>query len=840
MDAEAAEALLSRAGPAAPGVMGAAGSSEHGPCGTELHEDTDLDGGGSELSDEGHANCVDLDEDPLWQDTVTERRQPFRPAGSVSPPATAASEVKLAKSRVSQAWESAQRLGQRTAVDPTPGEAFVRQMQAAARPVDHFRSGLLGENAEAWQHYFQLANGGKPLTKEQNRVMGMVRDGVRFKGRGAPCEETGMTPKQRKKRAIVTQMLRQARPELDPEQLLTGQTPHRVQFPNHRSAEENAEAVSAEVSKAVQMGAVAEWTADMGQPVIINGLRAVVSADGSKVRLCMNPMYPNLFMEIPPLKYESIKDVCGFVRKGDFLVTTDDKTGYWNLRLHPDMFPYVAFQWRGVVYYFPALAFGLAPACWVYSTLKRELFRPLRNLGMDLAFLIDDACAAARSRESAQFQCRILVELLTALGFTLSLNKCQLAPATKARFLGFIVDSETQTLAVPEDKVEALERLVQTLEARAPGAVTHRNVAQVAGKIMSMTLAVAMAPLHARVVGQALAHKASWDEAVGDPVAFLQRARMFLQVLRLKNGRTWFAKEAPLKLRLVGDASEIGTGGFLPDGELGEASSFSVPFTAAQLARRAANDFSSTEREVVAALTCLRFVFAFQPDLLLSRTVQYQTDSQAAMFCVLGMKGTPPCLRAVDGLLTWCAERDCELEVVWYPRTASLQQAADSLSKRPEMSQWSLNADSYRELWDEPCLRGRTPWLDAFADEATTKIPGRFFPARWSPNSLGIDALAHSGLQPPGYDGDGRPLVYINPPFERLGQIVRKLREEEPDCVLIAPMWPRWWRPHLRALPHFRACRALKAKNLFERVNVNGKREWHTPAYRVEAWYFVH
>ncbi len=84
---------------------------------------------------------------------------------------------------------------------------------------------------------------------------------------------------------------------------------------------------------------------------------------------------------------------------------------------------------------------------------------------------------------------------------------------------------------------------------------------------------------------------------VGDPAAALQRAQVFLRLLRLKNGRTWWAKGTPLKLCLVGDASEVGVSGFLPDGELGpDCGSFTVPFSEQQLARRAANDFSSTER----------------------------------------------------------------------------------------------------------------------------------------------------------------------------------------------------------------------------------------------------
>ena len=209
------------------------------------------------------------------------------------------------------------------------------------------------------------------------------------------------------------------------------------------------------------------------------------------------------------------------------------------------------------------------------------------------------------------------------------------------------------------------------------------------------------------------------------------------------------------------------------------------------------------------------------------------------MFCILGMKGTPPCLRAVDALLSWCAERDCELEVVWYPRSTGMQQQADALSKHPDMVQWSLRQDVYESLWSEPCLAGRRPNLDAFADEATTKVPGRFYSARWSPNSLGVDALAQKWEAPVSSDGSA-PLLYINPPFELMGRVVRKLREEQPDCVVIVLRWPRWWVNHLRAMPHYRGVRALPGMHLFTSRALTGQVVEKTPRYAVDAWFFVH
>ncbi len=56
------------------------------------------------------------------------------------------------------------------------------------------------------------------------------------------------------------------------------------------------------------------------------------------------------------------------------------------------------------------------------------MFCPLLELGVRTSFLIDDQMGAAPSKAAAQFQCKAVVGLLAALGFTLSLSKCQLEP----------------------------------------------------------------------------------------------------------------------------------------------------------------------------------------------------------------------------------------------------------------------------------------------------------------------------------------------------------------------------------------------------------------------------
>ena len=121
-------------------------------------------------------------------------------------------------------------------------------------------------------------------------------------------------------------------------------------------------------------------------PVVVNGLR-VVDEKFPKLRLCINPMYLNLFMRYKPVQYERLSEVADMAMEGDYAFTTDDKSGYWQ---HVEMWKYMAFRVKGKTYCFTHLPFGLSPACYVYTYVKQEIYRPLQAAGLRMDFLIDD------------------------------------------------------------------------------------------------------------------------------------------------------------------------------------------------------------------------------------------------------------------------------------------------------------------------------------------------------------------------------------------------------------------------------------------------------------------
>ena len=105
----------------------------------------------------------------------------------------------------------------------------------------------------------------------------------------------------------------------------------------------------------------------------------------------------NLHMEHCIVKYEGLQDMVDLLQQGDYMSTLDDKSGYWQLPLHPHMWQYVGFEWKGQYMVWKIAAFGISVLPWMYTTLRQEVYRPLRERGVRMAFLIDDICKGCES-----------------------------------------------------------------------------------------------------------------------------------------------------------------------------------------------------------------------------------------------------------------------------------------------------------------------------------------------------------------------------------------------------------------------------------------------------------
>jgi len=275
------------------------------------------------------------------------------------------------------------------AADP---EAAISRVQALLPDPEDFRAGGLTRFYHVWEHLLRPYIGTRRNVKW---VLRTIKEGVRW-GMVTPINQTLM-PNHKEKLARVHRMLaEQVGPE-DASKVLRSPAPPHIKFPNHASTEQYPEFVADSIAEAVRNGALRRLAP--GQVPCVTASLGVADNKAPKLRMVIDPALVNLMTKYEPLRYEQLADMRNYVKPGDYATTTDEKSGYYHIPLHPSMWTYYGICWEGQYYVFTHMAFGIGPACRTYTVLKQELFRVLRDRGsVRMSFLIDDQCNVAQGK----------------------------------------------------------------------------------------------------------------------------------------------------------------------------------------------------------------------------------------------------------------------------------------------------------------------------------------------------------------------------------------------------------------------------------------------------------
>ena len=86
------------------------------------------------------------------------------------------------------------------------------------------------------------------------------------------------------------------------------------------------------------------------------------------------------------------------------MTTSDDKSNYWQMAMHPDTWKYLAFRFKGKQYCWCAAPFGVMDIPFKCTTAKQVIYKPVRQMGARLVTMLDDRAAVEsaipRARQS--------------------------------------------------------------------------------------------------------------------------------------------------------------------------------------------------------------------------------------------------------------------------------------------------------------------------------------------------------------------------------------------------------------------------------------------------------
>ena len=161
------------------------------------------------------------------------------------------------------------------------------------------------------------------------------------------------------------------------------------------------------------------------------------------------------FVDVSHFQLETIQSVLLSVRQGDWMASIDLKEAYLQVPVLPASRHFLHFMFRGTVYKFNALCFGLSTAPQVFSRVMAPVSALLHSLGIRMRRYLDDWLVQSSSREDLQ----TVLQLCQELGIVIYPRKSHLIPSQVVQYLGVVIDS-TSFGASPS--VERISRLRST------------------------------------------------------------------------------------------------------------------------------------------------------------------------------------------------------------------------------------------------------------------------------------------------------------------------------------------------------------------------------------------
>lgn len=214
----------------------------------------------------------------------------------------------------------------------------------------------------------------------------------------------------------------------------------------------------------------------------------LVPKSNGEMRFVLNLKKPNKFIQTEDFKLENFRSATKLVSKNCFMGSIDLKDAYFLIPLHKNSQKYMCFDWEGERYSFVCLPFGLNIAPWLYTKITRPIVNWLRRKNLLSVVYLDDWICFGNTYEEYQYNLSTTIELLELLGFIINNEKSNTIPQNRCRFLGFILNSPTMTIELPEAKGrQILDLLVKIRSAKS---CSIREFASLVGCIVAACPAI--------------------------------------------------------------------------------------------------------------------------------------------------------------------------------------------------------------------------------------------------------------------------------------------------------------------------------------------------------------
>ncbi|XP_057365008.1 uncharacterized protein LOC130685703 [Daphnia carinata] len=468
----------------------------------------------------------------------------------------------------------------------------------------------------------------------------------------------------------------------------------------------------------------------------------------------------NQFIRYEHFKMENLESARFLLPKGDWMVKLDLKDAYLTVPVCAAHQKFLRFQWKGRLFQFACLAFGLASAPRIFTKILKVVMGFLRKKGVRLIIYLDDILILNVSEESTLGDLNVTIQLLKHLGFLINWEKSVLVPTQVLEYLGLVIDSVRLSFALPNIKVKAVKKMCEA--ALAAESISLRKIASIMGNVTWAIPAIPYAQAHYRrlqwfYIKQA--QSANFNLKTRCSLSAEAREDLECWVFNLnKTQDKIFFPHTP-DLEIYTDASLSGWGACCDE------------------IRTRGSWTPADIKKHINELELLGAFFAVQAFAAQSKNISIRVflDNSTAVAYINHCGGSrSQALTNVSAqLTTWCENRGISLEAVHV--AGKLNIIADEESRAgPDAGDWKLDPRVFKciqELW--PSV------VDAFATPWNAQLPS-FISWHPQPGAMATNAFSVNwkGL-----------LAYCFPPFALIFKCLGKIRREKSVVVFFCPVW---------------------------------------------------
>ena len=214
----------------------------------------------------------------------------------------------------------------------------------------------------------------------------------------------------------------------------------------YRASHEGQKAIEETLKYLYEHGFARESLSEFGAPVTL-----AKKSDGTW-RFCVDYRKVNAITKEAKFPLPRIEDCLDKLGKANFFSKFDLRSGYWQVKVHPDDIEKTAFRTQNGHHEFLVVPFGLQGAPSTFQRLMNHYLRPY--LGKFCLVYLDDILVYSNTREEHLKHLQLILEILLEKRLYAKATKCDLF-RTKIAFLGYII--ENHTVMTDPAKIEAIK-----------------------------------------------------------------------------------------------------------------------------------------------------------------------------------------------------------------------------------------------------------------------------------------------------------------------------------------------------------------------------------------------